>query len=140
MSIERIIAAAPTPIPAVVGQSIPVTGIGLGVAEDLGVAEPLGLAVGVAVPQRQSVAEVQSGFLQEPPEQIFPEVQFEFVVHVSLQVPGAGDAVGLGEGVTVGLGDGDAVAAAAKLHADKFVVQAAPGAGQQYWVPPAPHV
>lgn len=132
---ERTIAAAPTPTPATVGQSVPVTGIGLGVPAIVGagVAEEVG--VGVAAPQLQSVAEAQSGFRQDPPEQISPEAQLLSLPQLPLQV--FGEAVGVGDAV----GDGDAVGVAAKLlHTVKSVVQAAPAAGQQYCVWAAPQV
>ena len=87
-----------------------------------------GLAEGdtVAVPQLQSVADVQSGFLQKPSvEQISPDPQLLLLPHVPLQVLGAadgltvglavgltaGDSVGEGLGLTLGLGDGAGVAA-----------------------------
>lgn len=127
--------AAPTPKPAIVGQSVPVSGIGLDVSTGATVAPAVG--VGEAVEQVQLVEEVHRGFRQKPPVQIFPELQLALLVQESLHSPGAGDSVGDGEGDAVGLeeglalglglGDGDGEA-----QALMFLVQAAPGAGQQY--------
>lgn len=133
-----MIAPAPTPIPAAVGQSIPVTGIGIGVAlvlvcvpdeTSVGVGDGVGLADDV---QEQSVDDVQSGLLQCPPEQIYPDAQLLSLPHVPLHVFSA-PTVGVGVGVTVGVGDGVGVGvAASELQTVMSVVQAAPGAGQQY--------
>lgn len=129
MSIEIIIAAAPTPTPATVGQSVPVTGIGLGVETDVakGVAVPIAVGLAVADPQLQFVLNVHKGFLQKPPEQIKLESQLLLDPHVPLQELGAAVAVGEGLGVGVAVGVGVGVAAQAVIS----VVQAAPTAGQQ---------
>ena len=69
-------AAAPTPIPVTVGQSVPVTGMALGVpwttCVGTGVAEEVAVGVGVAAPHAQSLLETQSGLRQKPDEQISP--------------------------------------------------------------------
>ncbi|HKC04314.1 MAG TPA: hypothetical protein VKC54_00360 [Patescibacteria group bacterium] len=118
----------PTPIPVTVGQSVPVTGIGLGVPTEgvfVGVAETdaVAVGVGVAAPQVQSVLEVHNGLLQKPPEQIKPDWQLLSEPQVPLQVLGAAVGVGLAVAVAVGVGTWQAVIS---------VVQAAPAAGQQY--------
>lgn len=136
MSIERIIAPAPTPTPATVGQSTPVTGIGLGVASptDVAIGVAVGDAVGVAVPQIQFVDDEQSGLLHEPAEHIYPDAHALSVVQDALHAPGTGVGVGDGDGLGDGDGEGlgEAAAAANELQTLISVVHAAPGAGQQY--------